>query len=89
MAAYTEKTATYLQSVSSAQTWWNSRYSSGDTVPFSGIYRCTVCGKEVTCNATDPFPPQNHSQHKQQQAVEWQLIIRSDTKGDNFGVKSA
>lgn len=87
MAAHTSETAEFLQSVSKEQTWWKSRYNPGDSVPYSGIYRCTVCGKEITSNGSDPFPPQNHHQHSQQQAIKWQLIVRTDTKGDRFGVK--
>ncbi|EWF36202.1 hypothetical protein L395_10288, partial [Klebsiella pneumoniae BWH 2] len=52
MAAYTSETEKFLQSVSSDQTWWKSRYNPGDSVPHSGIYRCTVCGKEITSNGS-------------------------------------
>lgn len=86
MAAYTSETEKYLQRVSQDSPWWESRYNPGDSVPHSGIYRCTVCGKEITCNEKDPFPPQNHHQHSQQQAIKWQLIVRSDTNGDKFRV---
>ncbi|MBO6561102.1 MAG: hypothetical protein JJ959_11215 [Nisaea sp.] len=34
-----------------------------DTAPFSGIYRCEGCRKEVASNQGDPLPPQNHHQH--------------------------
>lgn len=86
MAAYTDETKKYLQNVMHSQKWWTTRYSSGEKVPVSGIYRCTVCGKEITSNATDPFPPQNHHQHSQSKSIEWQLIVRTDTQGDHFGV---
>lgn len=56
MAAYTEKTEQFLQRVTHTQTWWTSTYDPSDTVPVSGIYRCTVCGKEITSNKNDPFP---------------------------------
>lgn len=86
MAAHTDKTKKYLQNVSGDKERWTSRYSPGDKVPVSGIYRCTICGKEITSNESDPFPPQNHHQHKQNQDIKWQLIVRTDTNGDNFGI---
>ncbi|MGB3252817.1 protein L [Buttiauxella gaviniae] len=87
MAAYTKETEQFLQRVGGGKTWWESRYNPGDSVPVSGIYRCTVCGKEVTSNEDDPFPPQNHHQHSQKQAIKWQLIVRTDTKGNHFDAK--
>ncbi|MDU7900070.1 MAG: protein L [Enterobacter hormaechei] len=86
MAAYTRDTEKYLQRVGSSKDHWTERYSPGDTVPVSGIYRCTVCGKEVTSNEDDPFPPQNHHQHSSGNKISWQLIVRTDTNGDNFGL---
>lgn len=62
---------------------WTTDYKPGSTVPRSGIYRCRNCGKEVTCNADDPFPPQNHHQHPQAGSVLWRLIIWTNTSGDN------
>lgn len=87
MAAYTKETEQFLQRVGGGKKWWESRYNPGDSVPVSGIYRCTVCGKEVTSNEDDPFPPQNHHQHNQKQAIKWQLIVRTDTKGNHFDAK--
>ena len=86
MAAVTRDTKRYLQDVANNKAWWTSRYNPGDTVPESGIYRCEVCGKEIPSNKNDPFPPQNHRQHSQRQSIKWQLIVRTDTNGDNFGV---
>lgn len=87
MAAYTKETGDFLLKVSEQKKWWESRYEPGDSVPNSGIYRCTICGKEITSNKEDPFPPQNHHQHSEQQAIQWQLIVRTDTEGDRFGIK--
>lgn len=88
MAAYTRDTSQFLQQVEPDKKRWTERYSPGEKVPFSGIYRCTVCGKEITSNQDDPFPPQNHHQHIQRQDISWQLIVRTDTNGDNFGIDS-
>lgn len=60
---------------------WAGTFSPGTNVPVSGIYRCTVCKKEVTCNEGDPLPPQNKSQHDHTQAVNWQLIVKTNTQG--------
>lgn len=32
-------------------------YKSGQTVPQSGIYKCSICKNEVTCVKGEPFPP--------------------------------
>lgn len=63
--------------------WWKTTYKPGDEVPVSGIYRCLGCGKEVTCNDPDCFPPQNHHQHTAAQGtIRWKLNVRTNTKGD-------
>ncbi|QIM64234.1 protein L [Frederiksenia canicola] len=84
MAAYTKDTEVFLQLVKNDKQHWNNRYSPGEKVPVSGIYRCIACGKEVTCNENDPLPPQNSSQHISCRDIKWQLIIRTDTKGNQF-----
>lgn len=44
--------------------------------PYSGIYRCTKCGREVTSVAGYPLPPQNHHQHAPAQgAIVWKLLV--------------
>jgi hypothetical protein len=60
---------------------WRTDYAPGDIVPLSGIYRCQACRKEVTSNAGDPFPPQNHHQHPQAGAVRWRLLVWTNTTG--------
>lgn len=62
--------------------WWTHVYTPGSTVPVSGIYKCTGCRKEVTCNEDDPFPPQNHHQHPGSSPIRWELIVRTNTNGD-------
>ncbi len=80
MAAHTSETVKFLQSVSSDQTWWKSRYIIQETAFLFWNLSMYSCGKEITSNSSDPFPPQNHHQHSQQQAIKWQLIVRTDTK---------
>ncbi len=63
--------------------WWKKTHGPADEVPMSGIYKCTGCNKEVTCNEGDRFPPQNHHQHSVAQgAIRWQLNVRTNTKGE-------
>ena len=63
--------------------WWTHVYHPGTKVPVSGIYKCTGCKKEVTCNKNDPFPTQNHHQHPDTSVkIEWELIVRTNTEGD-------
>lgn len=52
----------------------------GSSTPHSGIYRCEGCGKEVTSNAGNPLPPQNHHQHAGNQGtIRWRLAVYSET----------
>lgn len=87
MAAYINETRQYLQIVDGNNTRWTQRYSPGEKVPVSGIYRCTVCGKEITSNGDAPFPPQNRHQNSSGSTIIWQMMIRTDTQGDNFGIR--
>jgi len=50
-------------------------HSPGHTVPNSGIYRCVNCGDEDCCNKGDPFPPQNHHQHRTSTPIGWKLLV--------------
>lgn len=89
MAAVTERTKKFLQEVGKGNNHWDILYSPRDKVPVSGIYRCNGCGREITSNANDSFPPQNHHQHPERlgiNSIKWQLIVRTDTHGDNFGI---
>lgn len=63
--------------------WWKNEYGPSESVPVSGIYRCLGCKREVTSNATDRFPPQNHHQHTVDQGkIRWKLNVRTATDGD-------
>jgi hypothetical protein len=63
--------------------WWKGSYDPGSEVPVSGIYKCQGCMREITSNAGDPFPPQNHHQHDRTQGtIRWKLIFRTNTNGD-------
>lgn len=51
-------------------------FTPGQAAPYSGIYRCEGCHKEVASNEGQPLPPQNHHQHSQAQgAIRWRLVV--------------
>lgn len=51
-------------------------FQPGERTPHSGIYRCTVCGKEDVSTGGHPLPPQNHHQHNPGQvSIKWQLVV--------------
>lgn len=55
---------------------FDSLHAPGQQVPFSGIYRCNGCGREIAANYMNPFPPQNHHQHTPAQGpISWRLIV--------------
>jgi hypothetical protein len=84
MAWYTAETEKFLNKSHGKPEHWSKRYSPGEKVPVSGIYRCAACKKEVTSNAndSDKFPPQNDHQHPQNSPIKWQLIVRTNTSGE-------
>lgn len=85
MATCTDDTVKYLkreQTTLLGSAEWTLLYEIGDTVPASGIYRCTGCGDEITSNKGDPFPTQNKHQHQNPATrILWQLIVKTQTKG--------
>lgn len=59
---------------------FDSVHSPGSSTPFSGIYRCEGCGKEIASNGGNPLPPQNHHQHSASQgAIRWRMIVYAQT----------
>lgn len=48
----------------------------GAPTPYSGVYRCEVCGKEATSVHPHPLPPQNHHQHEPGRGpIRWRLTV--------------
>ena len=48
----------------------------GINTPYSGIYRCEVCGSEATSIKDNPLPPWNHHQHRPGQGpIRWRLVV--------------
>jgi hypothetical protein len=56
-------------------------HEPGQKVPHSGIYICTGCLREATCNYGDPLPPQNHHQHPVGTPIRWKLLVYTNTYG--------
>jgi hypothetical protein len=55
---------------------FDTLYPPSAITPFSGIYRCAVCGKEDVSTHGHPLPPQNHHQHLPGLGpIRWQLIV--------------
>lgn len=78
MAFYSKTSAKFVNETNKPNAdWWHRKYTPGDKIPTSGIYRCTSCGNEIACNKDEPFPPQNDSQHKSCNAIEWELVIKT------------
>jgi hypothetical protein len=77
MAEY--KYSAYLSVDTSAE--FDKTHSPGTPAPFSGVYRCMGCGREVASNVGQPLPPQNHHQHSTAQgAITWRLVVWADHK---------
>lgn len=54
-------------------------HGPGSVTPYSGVYRCEGCGREIAANEHTPMPPQNHHQHAQAQgAIRWRMIVWAD-----------
>lgn len=51
----------------------------GAATPYSGIYRCMGCGRELASEHNKPLPPQNHHQHTAAQgSIRWRMIVFAD-----------
>jgi hypothetical protein len=56
-------------------------HKPGVATPFSGIYRCEVCGKSATSVYSHPLPAQNHHQHTSgQDHIRWSLVVKAHWK---------
>lgn len=78
MALY--KSATHLTQSTHAN--FDTIHQPGSKPPDSGIYRCVGCGREISHNAGNSLPPQNHHQHTPSQGtIRWQMIVCAQTNG--------
>ena len=47
----------------------------GESAPYGGIYRCTVCGHEIAIAYGHILPPQTHAQHPAGIPIQWLLVV--------------
>lgn len=74
--------AQYLKQAN-PNTLFDNIHEPGAQCPYSGIYRCEGCGREVTSNGGDPLPPQNHHQHSYAQGrIRWRCVVAHQSDPD-------
>ena len=56
---------------------FDQTFSPGTHTPYSGIYRCEVCGTEAVSTKTHPMPPEHHPYNAVSQRTKWRLIVAS------------
>lgn len=54
---------------------FDALHHPGNVTPYSGIYRCEVCGWEVVSEYNKPLPPQNHHSHPMRQPIQWRMVV--------------
>jgi len=54
-------------------------HNPGVPTPYSGIYRCEVCGREAVSTKNHPLPPEHHAANMlvPHQPTRWRLIAAS------------
>jgi len=51
-------------------------HAPASATPYSGIYRCEGCGREISSTVGHPLPPQNHHQHTYTEGyIRWRLVV--------------
>jgi hypothetical protein len=71
MALY--KNGNYLKKSESGT--FDETYAPGTLTPFSGIYRCEVCGHEIVSVYNAQLPPQVHTKHPTDKPIAWRMIV--------------
>lgn len=57
---------------------YDTLHPPATATPYSGIYKCHACGREIVSTFSHPLPPQNHHQHAVGQGpIQWRLIVKS------------
>ena len=82
MALVQKKTLNEL-ATNASDDFFGKRFSAGDEVPHSGIYKCTKCNREVTVNAhsrDNTFPP--HYAESPCKSPTWKPYVIADTKAE-------
>lgn len=51
----------------------------GSETPFSGIFRCTECHREIVSEESVPLPPHDHHLHGADHGpIRWKMIVYAD-----------
>jgi hypothetical protein len=51
----------------------------GTLAPFTGIYRCAGCQREIAATEGQPLPSRDHHSHRADQgSIRWRLIVYAD-----------
>jgi len=52
-------------------------HKAGSTAPYSGIYRCDVCGHDAVSTAGHTLPPQGgaHTHSTYASPIAWRLVV--------------
>lgn len=56
---------------------FDALHNPGVHAPYSGLYRCHVCGNEADSTKGKPLPPEHHPYNAPHQRTRWQLIAAS------------
>jgi hypothetical protein len=73
MANY--KYATFISQMNNPA--FDELYHPGAIAPYSGIYRCHVCGHEAVSTKGNTLPPQTHHTHPTFAPIQWRLAVAS------------
>ena len=64
-----------------SDTQFDIEHNPGAPTPYSAIYKCMGCGREIVSEEAKPFPPQNHHQHTSSQGtIRWKMIVYAEHK---------
>ncbi|WP_420955229.1 hypothetical protein [Burkholderia gladioli] len=57
---------------------FDALHHPGAKAPYSGIYRCEVCGGSAVSTVGNPLPPQDHHDHMAyaNRPIQWRLIVK-------------
>jgi hypothetical protein len=68
------KYLTHLEPTSSKE--FDKSYHPGERVNWSGIYHCTVCGREIMHSNDNLLPDEIHHPHSPDQgSSQWRLVV--------------
>jgi hypothetical protein len=63
----------------SGNTAFDAKIVAKMAAPWSGIYRCPGCGREVVAKEGEALPPAGHHHHSITQGdIRWQLIVAAE-----------